>query len=65
MDLQRKIFLFIMSSGISILSLMEEYQVILFVLIFTAFAFFVMRNEKYKYLADSIDKYFGYIRIKG
>ncbi len=58
MDLQRKLYFFIMSSGISILSLMKEYQVILFVLISTGFIFFVMRSEKYKYLADSIDKYF-------
>ena len=56
--LHKYLFYFTLFSGFFFLALMEVYQAILFVLLVMGFMLIVMKNKKYEYLIQSIEKFF-------
>lgn len=52
------LFTFIVFCSFLFLLLMEAYQFILFAIIAIGFILIVLRNDKYKYLIKSIERFF-------
>lgn len=52
------IFYFILSASFFFLALMEAHQAILFSIILIGFMLIILKNNKYKYLLKSIERFF-------